>query len=595
MAFLQPANIPSRNDVPARLQTVAKCLREFLPDEVTVWLERTVDGEHRALREEFDQQQFEGIDDSDDDSEAYLVVLDPGAGILVLEAPSRIRVRRRRGRRAKIDRDRIRELTARRVVHLRDSLDSKSITELPVRIALALPDLSASDAGAMRAEVPVLCADDFSREALGSALQEVLGGGGRPIQQAQESAARAAVNPEIVIRGAQGQIFAPVTDRDDEEILRTLDRKQEQLARSLGPGYRLIRGVAGSGKTLVLTCRARHMAGHFPKWRILLVCFNKALSLALERHVAEHTNVRVHTLDALALRVLNTTGRGPDDERRPEFAQRRRDAKEAVADIDESKLFDMVLVDEAQDLDEMGLDLAWAMLKPGRGHFVMALDGAQMIYRRRMSWNPPNLTARGRTTILDLNYRNTRQILDLGEQLLVGIDAHDSESSNPDDLDILVKPERAERMGLPPSCLACSSLRGEAEAICRRVEELLAKGAEPDQVAVLLGTEELRYDVTRLVPNAFDTKAGRNRDRIFDVRGKVRVATLGLLKGLEFRHVIVGGANHIRVHSTSPETLAEGQRRLLYVGVTRATETLTITYSGTGIMSELEGVPKLDL
>ena len=177
----------------------------------------------------------------------------------------------------------------------------------------------------------------------------------------------------------------------------------------------------------------------------------------------------------------------------------------------------------------------------------------------------------------------------------MGIDAHDSESSNPDDLDILVKPERAERMGLPPSCLACSSLRGEAEAICQRVEELLAKGAEPDQVAVLLGTEELRHDVTRLVPNAFDTKAGRNRDRIFDVRGKVRVATLGLLKGLEFRHVIVGGANHIRVHSTSPETLAEGQRRLLYVGVTRATETLTITYSGTGIMSELEGVPKLDL
>ena len=595
MAFLQPANIPSRNDVPARLQTVAKCLREFLPDEVTVWLERTGDGERRTLREEFDQQQLEGIADSDDDSEAYLVVLDPGAGILVLEAPSRIRVRRRRGRRAKIDRDRIRDLTERRVSDLRDSLDAKSITELPVRVALALPDLSASDVGAMRAEVPVLCADDFSREALGPALQEVLGDRRRPIQQAQESAARAAVNPEIVIRGAQGQLFAPVTDRDDEEILRTLDRKQEQLARSLGPGYRLIRGVAGSGKTLVLTCRARHMAGHFPEWRILLVCFNVPLALALERQLADHSKVEVFNIDRLARRVLIRAGQEIDDDAAVDFDKRRRDALAAVSSIDESRLFDMVLVDEAQDLDQAGLDLAWAMLKPGRGHFVMALDGAQMIYRRRMSWNPPNMTARGRTTTLDLNYRNTRQILDLGQQLLVGIDEHDSQSSNPDDLDILVRPERAERMGLPPSCLACSSLRGEAEAICRRVEELLAKGAEPDQVAVLLGTEELRHDVTRLVPNAFDTKAGRNRDRIFDIEGKVRVATLGLLKGLEFRHVIVGGANHIWVHSTPPEMLAEGQRRLLYVGVTRATETLTITYSGTGIMSELEGVPKLDL
>ena len=414
MAFLQPENIPSRNDVPARLRTVAKCLREFLPDEVTVWLERTGDGERRALEKEFDQQRFEGFAGSDDGSEAYLVVLDPAAGILVLEAPSRIRVRRRHGRRAKVDGDRIRDLTERRVSELRDKLDAGSIPELPVRVALALPDVSASDVRSMRAEVPVLCADDFSREGLAPALREILGGGRREIQPAQESAARAAVNPEIVIRGTQGQLFAPVTDRDDEEILRTLDREQEHLALSLGPGYRLIRGVAGSGKTLVLTSRARHMAGHFRHWRILLVCFNKALSLALAQHVAEHTNVRVYTLDALALRVLNKTGRSPDDERRADFDQRRRDAREAVADIDESRLFDMVLVDEAQDLDEAGLDLAWAMLKPGRDHFVMALDGAQMIYRRRMTWNPPDRTARGRTTILDVNYRNTREILDLG-------------------------------------------------------------------------------------------------------------------------------------------------------------------------------------
>ena len=317
VAFLQPENIPSRNDVPARLRTVAKCLREFLPDEVTVWLERTGDGERRALEKEFDQQRFEGLAGSDDGSEAYLVVLDPAAGILVLEAPSRIRVRRRHGRRAKVDGDRIRDLTERRVSELRDKLDAGSIPELPVRVALALPDVSASDVRSMRAEVPVLCADDFSREGLAPALREILGGGRREIQPAQESAARAAVNPEIVIRGTQGQLFAPVTDRDDEEILRTLDREQEHLARSLGPGYRLIRGVAGSGKTLVLTSRARHMAGHFRHWRILLICFNKALSLALAQHVAEHTNVRVYTLDALALRVLNKTGRSPDDERRP--------------------------------------------------------------------------------------------------------------------------------------------------------------------------------------------------------------------------------------------------------------------------------------
>ena len=71
------------------------------------------------------------------------------------------------------------------------------------------------------------------------------------------------------------------------------------------------------------------------------------------------------------------------------------------------------------------------------------------------------------------------------------------------------------------------------------------------------------------------------------------MATLGLLKGLEFRHVIVGGANHIWVRGASPETFAEDQRRLLYVAVTRATETLTITYSGKGIMSALQSLPRI--
>ena len=121
----------------------------------------------------------------------------------------------------------------------------------------------------------------------------------------------------------------------------------------------------------------------------------------------------------------------------------------------------------------------------------------------------------------------------------------------------------------------------------------LPADARPDEIVVLIGTEDLRGDVMRLVPDAFDTKSTRNRNRLFDVRGEVRVATLRLLKGLEFRHVIVGGANHISVHAADAESSAEDQRRLLYVGVTRATETLTITYSGEGIMSALEKVPEL--
>ena len=50
-----------------------------------------------------------------------------------------------------------------------------------------------------------------------------------------------------------------------EHLLRVLDREQERLARNLGSGYRLIRGVAGSGKTLVITHRAMHMSSLLPR------------------------------------------------------------------------------------------------------------------------------------------------------------------------------------------------------------------------------------------------------------------------------------------------------------------------------------------
>ncbi len=601
MAFLQPVNLVSRNDVPGRLQSVARHLREFLPDDVTVWLERTGDGERQALRKEFEQQHLEGIETERDLGEAYLVVLDPSSGIVILEVPARTRASKRRGQRRavdSVDRDQLKDLTVQRATDLRQNLEIRKVAQLPVTVAVAYPDVLKADvptreAVRSRGDVPVLSEEDFSAETLRTALQEIAGGQRTPLPKHEESAARAAVNPRIVIRGKQGEMFAPRSE-SDAEILRTMDRKQEHLAHGLGPGYRMIRGVAGSGKTLVLTSRASYMASYFPQWRILLLCFNKVLSLALKRQVAEHGNVKVHTVDSLAWRVLKNVGHQLlKNEKKPDFERRRLAALEAVADIDTSKLFDMVLVDEAQDLDAAGLDLAWALLKPGRDDFVMALDGAQRIYRRRMSWNPPNMTARGRTTVLGVNYRNTRQVLDLGQELLVGL-GRAPNTQHPDDIDVLVEPYRAERTGLPPQLLACSDMRAEAEAIAKKVRELRSGGAKPNQIAVLLGTKDLRGDVMRLVPDSFDPKPSLNRDKIFDADDRVVVATLGLLKGLEFRHVIIGGANHIWVPSASPETLNEDQRRLLYVAVTRATETLTITYSGTGIMSEFDKLPRID-
>ena len=118
---------------------------------------------------------------------------------------------------------------------------------------------------------------------------------------------------------------------------------------------------------------------------------------------------------------------------RDRFELCRETACKRVRTLGDGRRFDAVLVDEEQDLGKSGLDLAWEMLKRGRrmlkpgrqdpGTFIMAMDPDQDIFlqrRREMDWNPPGMTARGRTTIFRRNYRNTREVVGLAWELLFG-------------------------------------------------------------------------------------------------------------------------------------------------------------------------------
>ncbi len=588
MAYLQPENIPSRNDLPDRLQQVARAFRDLVADEVTVWLERTGDGEGDALRREFDATDSGATRST---TEPYLVVLDPEAGIAVVEAPAPSRRRRLAARR--IAGSTLQVEISRRARELRKGLNAGPIRDLPVVCVEALPDVP-------RAELPtgtagrVLSGEDFAPGALRPALQSLIGGRSLPLNAAQETEARVTVKPSIRIGDEQRLMFRPP---DDEETVRALDRRQERLAEHLGGGYRLIRGVAGSGKTLVLTHRAKHFATLLPQWRILLLCYNRALANALDYEVGAVPNVEAMTVDTLASRLLKAAGLPRDHDGRratdDDYERWRREAQDAVGTLADPERYDMVLVDEAQDLGPSGMDLAWTVIRDGRDHFVMALDSAQNVYRRRMAWNPPGMTARGRSTVLAANYRNTREILEWALGVLPTLEDAGTGDPQSDQLDVLVVPESAVRRGELPQSIVCGDLGGEAEAIAARVRELLADGAEPEQVVVLSGSRELRELVLETVPDAVD--ANRLRDRGVTARGKVRVATLHWSKGLEFRHVIVGASNDVWVPKSDEDYRLEQTRRLLYVAMTRATRTLTVTRSGEGPMDSVRRVPVVGL
>lgn len=74
------------------------------------------------------------------------------------------------------------------------------------------------------------------------------------------------------------------------DILRIMDLQQEQLARSLGDGHRVIHGVAGSGKTMILAYRCQHLAQVSNK-PILVLCFNVSLAAKLRQTIQDKNKV----------------------------------------------------------------------------------------------------------------------------------------------------------------------------------------------------------------------------------------------------------------------------------------------------------------
>lgn len=595
MAFLIPENIPSRSSVPDRLRHVARAARDFLPDETTVWLKQK------------------------EDQPPYLLVLDPGAGIVLMEAPHAPRTGRRRPRwmRQVLKEETIvaiREDIAERAGELRSRIDRSLVRSLPVCHVVAFPDLEEPVEGFQPSEnQAVLLGSDMTETRLHASVRRILGAEiTAPLSEQEENRVRAEVNPRVIIdpkvlgsEPERGQTLPLFQEPDvaPEDIIRVMDRRQERLAEHMGWGYRMLRGVAGSGKTLVLTHRARYLHDTFPNFRILVLCYNRLLANALKLMVGRSNRITVTNIDRLAYHLAGRAGRPG----RLDFEDQRRRAVEAANRRPDSRRYDIVMVDEAQDFDHAGLDLAYAMLKASRrnlqptgldlrsyqaGHLVLALDSAQNVYRRSMAWNPPEMTARGRTTIFRRNYRNTRQILDLAWNFLDG-SATGRSPTKPEE-EWLVRPEASYRQGPTPRVLECGNLRDEARAMASEVARLVSEGVEAKDIAVMYGHRDLQDELwtecrRRNLPYFHiqhkDRKASEDRrDLAMSIHDKVRVSTIHGLKGLEFSRIVIGGVNQVYAHDVPEEEQTDAAKRLVYVGMTRAMDELVITYSGAGAM-----------
>ena len=373
------------------------------------------------------------------------------------------------------------------------------------------------------------------------------------------------------------------------DMMRVMDLQQEQLARSLGQGHRVIHGVAGSGKTMILGYRAQYLAqtsspGSKP---ILILCFNEPLGVKLHNSMkAKGLTERVHVRhfhkwcrdQLVAFGQTLPAPNLPVDAKMADLVQR------VITAVQRSQIpsgqYQAVLIDEGHDFAPEWLKLVTQMVDPSTNSLLLLFDDAQSIYERsrsrQFSFKSVGVQAQGRTTILKINYRNTQQILQTASALAADLLTDDERG---DDSIPLVKPVSCGREGQAPILIKLPTLREEAFAIADVLNKAHKDGHAWGDMAVLCPDYATRDLCAQVLHQRQLPLEMRRSPGDFDPRSdSIKVMTMMVSKGLEFAVVALAGVGHMPAKGESEQEAA----RLFYVAATRATQNLVIGVGGQG-------------
>ncbi|KRI00835.1 3'-5' exonuclease [Curvibacter sp. PAE-UM] len=390
------------------------------------------------------------------------------------------------------------------------------------------------------------------------------------------------VQQGTLFNGKEGAQGAKLPD-----LLQVMDLQQEQIARTLGEGHRVIHGVAGSGKTMILVFRAQQLAAAArPDQPILVLCYNRTLAqrittLLRERGVDENLVV-CRTFHAWCLDMVRAYQLDvPRDLQGDAYWQALvQTVNRAVqTGLVPGGQYLALLIDEAHDFDETWLQMAARMVNPASNSLLVLYDDAQSIYqkqRRKFSFASVGIQAQGRTSVLKLNYRNTAEVLALAMQCAENLVAERPET---EDAVQTVHPATAGRRGPLPVLIEAANPAEEAELIAERITKAAAEGKSLNDIAVLFRTRIRMDGVSQalqrkgITVQAMQTQGATRFDWS---KPSVKLITLHSAKGLEFPLVFIAGLDSM---PWKDEPLEE-EVRLLYVGMTRSTHGLVLTAAG---------------
>jgi superfamily I DNA/RNA helicase len=348
--------------------------------------------------------------------------------------------------------------------------------------------------------------------------------------------------------------------------------EHERIAQSIGPGRFMLRGAAGTGKTMAICARARLLRERHPAWRILVLCFNTSLASLLRRALPADPRTEVATfhdwaqaqLEASGVVIPPPPGRGTqwDGYWTQDMAHLLLTAfrEQRIA----PGAYQAILIDEGQDFVGDWYRALVQALDPATDELLVALDPAQNIYGREVAWGDLDLGVAARTRNLEVNHRNSPPIAAAACRLILSLDGDaGGPPARPDPADAALAG------GSAPEVHRCATFESSRADALAWIRERRARGV-PARDLLVLGLSRLDM----ITVNAWLNSKGVDAwlPAVTSDADGVRVSTIHAAKGLEADGVLLLDAHHLQTR-----TDAEA-RRLLYIAMTRARHDLAISY-----------------
>jgi superfamily I DNA/RNA helicase len=255
------------------------------------------------------------------------------------------------------------------------------------------------------------------------------------------------------------------------------------------------------------------------------------------------------------------------------------DATKRAGTVDNSERYDLVVVDEVQDLGVVDVQLFIALAKftKGKPHVMFCGDTGQAIYKTGFRWKDAGLQIGGGNVLtLETCERSTKEIMTFAASL--GVAESDEEAET------IGLPARE---GLKPRIVSGFRIKRDLyDFAARHLQQAISShGKDPAKFAIISRyRKRLEEFNNHIIDGAFPFRVVFQDDRDFFARGSVKLITAHAAKGLEFDSVIVLPADddcfpapkHFSGQFADENDWLDAERKLLYVACTRARNVLQL-------------------